>query len=183
MRHAIATLSLFTVLAAGVAGPVLAGPCWEPPVAAPVVDPYRPPACAWCPGNRGLTYGAAPGAVVRSVAAGRVTFVGPVAGVLYVVVELVNGWRVTYGNLSQPTVGHGDAVVAGMRVGFAAGAFHLGLRDRADAGPDAYLDPTPHVGVWRHRARLIPIDGTPAAPAPQPTLRCPGAGAAVATRR
>ena len=28
-----------------------------PPVAAPVVDPFREPPCAWCPGNRGIEYG------------------------------------------------------------------------------------------------------------------------------
>ena len=45
------------------------------------------------------------------------------------------------------------------------------LRDRAAAGPEAYLDPTPHLGVWRYRVRLIPLAGEPR-PAPAPTLRC-----------
>jgi hypothetical protein len=183
MRHAIAILSLSAVLTAGVSRPVSAAPCWEPPVAAPVVDPYRPPACPWCPGNRGLTFGTSPGAEVRAAAAGRVTFAGPVAATVYLVVELANGWRITYGNLAELTVGHGDAVVAGMLLGYAAGDFHLGLRDRVAAGADAYLDPTPYVGVWRHRVRLIPTDGTPAAPAPAPTLHCPGPGAAARTGR
>jgi hypothetical protein len=183
MRRAIASLSIFVVLAVGITRPMFAAACWEPPVAAPVIDPYRPPACPWCPGNRGLTFGTSPGADVRSVAAGRVTFVGPVAGTVYLVVELANGWRVTYGNLTEITLGHGDAVVAGMLLGHTAGEFHLGLRDRHEAGADAYLDPTPHIGVWRQRVRLIPSDGSPAAPAPPPTLHCFAAGAAVPTRR
>src|SRR5690606_4613334 len=111
---------------AGAPRPVSAGACWEPPVAAPVVDPFRPPACPWCPGNRGLTFGTPPGAVVRAVAAGRITFAGPVAGTVYLVVELANGWRVTYGNLSELTVGLGDPVVGGMQLGRAAGEFHFG---------------------------------------------------------
>jgi murein DD-endopeptidase MepM/ murein hydrolase activator NlpD len=183
MRQALASLSILVVLAVGVTRPVFAATCWEPPVTAPVVDPYRPPACPWCPGNRGITFGTSPGAVVRAVAAGWVTFAGSVAGTLYLVVELGNGWRVTYGNLGELTVGDGDVVVAGMLLGHAAGAFHFGLRDRVEAGADAYLDPTPHLGVWRHRARLIPTDGAPAAPAPEPTLHCPGPGAAAPTWR
>ena len=183
MRHAIASLSICAVLAAGVTRPVLAAACWEPPVAAPVVDPYRPPACPWCPGNRGVTFGTSPGAAVRAVAAGRVTFVGRIAGTVYLVVELANGWRVTYGNVAAPTVGQGDAVVTGVLLGRAAGEFHFGLRDRPEVGADAYLDPTPHLGVWRYRVRLIPTDGSPAAPAPPPVLHCAAPGAAVPTRR
>jgi murein DD-endopeptidase MepM/ murein hydrolase activator NlpD len=118
---------------------------------------------------------------VRAVAAGRVAFAGPVAGTVYVVVELANGWRITYGNLADLTIGRGDAVAAGVLLGHTAGNFHFGLR--SDAGADVYLDPTPHLGVWRHRVRLIPADGTPAAPAPEPTLHCPAPGAAASTGR
>ena len=63
MRQALASLSILVVLAVGVTRPVFAATCWEPPVTAPMVDPYRPPACPWCPGNRGLTFGTSPGAV------------------------------------------------------------------------------------------------------------------------
>ena len=48
--------------------------------------PFRAPACAYCPGNRGLEYDAAVGSPVRAAAAGTVTFAGVVAGVRYVVV-------------------------------------------------------------------------------------------------
>lgn len=150
-----------------------AAPCWAPPVAAPVADPYRAPLCHWCPGNRGIEYATGAGATVRAVAAGRVTFAGSVAGTVYVTVTHGNGWRASYGNLATRAVGPGDTVVAGMVLGTAAGRLHFGLREPADRG-DAYLDPTPYLGEWRRRAWLIPTDGSPARPGPPPTLRCAG---------
>lgn len=150
------------------AAPAAASTCWRPPVSAAVADPYRPPACAWCPGNRGITFAAAPGSPVQAAASGTVTFAGPVAGVRYVVVELPNGWRHTYGNLAPGHVGAGVVVLAGASIGTAAGELHFGLRD---ATPDGYLDPTPYLGSWRFPTRLIPRDG-PAPPAPPPVLEC-----------
>ena len=85
-------------LVAGPAGLAQVPACLLPPVVAPVVDPFRDPGCAWCPGNRGLTYGVATGTVVRAAAAGSVTFSGRVAGTRYVVVEhAAGGLRATYG--------------------------------------------------------------------------------------
>lgn len=178
MPAARIVVSVFVLLSALLGASVPSGAeaalCWPPPVASPVVDPFRAPACPWCPGNRGVTYGTPPGAAVRAVAAGRVTFAGDVAGTIYVVVELANGWRLTYGNLAAPTVTAGVAVVRGMVLGRTAGAFHFGLRDRAGAGTrdDVYLDPTPYLGAWRGRVRLIPVDGSPAPAGPPPVLRC-----------
>lgn len=177
MRRRIRPIVPLVVFLAVVAAPASAraAPCWAPPVEAPVTDPFRAPACPWCPGNRGIEYGTPPGAAVRAVAAGTVTFAGDVAGTRYVVVELAGGWRVTYGNLADREVGRGDRVVAGQRLGTTAGRFHFGLRDRAAAGDppgdDAYLDPTPYLGEWRYRVRLIPVDGVPR-PSPPPTLVC-----------
>ena len=51
-------------------------------VTVPVVDPFRAPACSYCPGNRGLEYQPASGSVAVAAAAGTVTFSGVVAGVL-----------------------------------------------------------------------------------------------------
>lgn len=150
---------------------VAAAPCWEPPVDAAVVDPFRAPACPWCPGNRGISFGTPPGTAVRAVAAGRVTFAGPVAGVVYVVVEVADARRVTYGNLAGLNVVVGAAVVAGMLLGRTAGEFHLGLRGPDHAGADTYLDPTGLLGVWRFPLRLVPVEG-PAPPAPSRTLAC-----------
>lgn len=78
--------------------------CWREPVIGVVVDPFRPPPCPWCAGNRGLEYRTAPGGRVRSVAAGTVAFSGAVAGTRYVVVTLASGWKVTYG---RPRRGRG----------------------------------------------------------------------------
>lgn len=150
---------------------VAAAPCWAPPTTAAVSDPYREPACTWCPGNRGITYATPPGTSIRAIAAGTVTFAGVVAGTGYVVVELANGWRLTYGNLGQREVAVGDPVVTGSLLGSTADELHLGLRDVDDGGPDRYLDPTPHLGEWRFAVRLIPLHGEPR-PAPPPNLSC-----------
>ena len=98
-----------------VAGTVAADACWLPPVDAPVVDPFRPPPCAWCPGNRGLEYGTPAGTVVRAVAAGEVTFSGTVAGMRYVVVRHADGRRATYGGLASSPLHAGDVVAARQR--------------------------------------------------------------------
>mgnify|MGYP001828234495 CR=1 FL=1 len=141
--------------------------CWRPPVDAPIVDPYREPGCRWCPGNRGVTYGPAPGSPVRAVASGVVSFAGTVAGTRYVVVALPDGRRVTYGDLASSGLTVGRAVVAGQVIGRSSAVLHLGLRIG-----DRYVDPTPLIGRWVGRPRLIPADGGPPRPAPPPRLRC-----------
>lgn len=150
-----------------VAGTALGETCWLPPVDAPVVDPFRPPACTWCAGNRGLEYGTPSGTIVRAVAAGEVTFSGTVAGERYVVVRHADGRRATYGGLESSSLRTGDAVVAGVSVGLTAGHLHFGLRDG-----DTYVDPAPFLGRLVGRPRLVPDDGTAARPAPPPRLRC-----------
>ncbi len=163
---ALATLSLLAP-----SGVVHAAPCWPPPVSAPVADPFRGPACAWCPGNRGIEFATRPGAVVRAVATGRVTFAGSVTGTIYVVVRHGDGRRITYGNLESESYDVGDLVVRGQSVGRAAGAFHLGLRDG-----DRYVDPGPYLGRYVRRARLVPLDGSRANPGPPPRLTCAADG-------
>jgi murein DD-endopeptidase MepM/ murein hydrolase activator NlpD len=140
--------------------------CWQPPVTAPVDDPFRTPTCVWCAGNRGIEFDTRRGARVRAVATGRVTFAGPVAGTVYVVVRHGDGRRVTYGNLLDASFAVGDVVVRGQMVGRAAGRFHFGLRDG-----DRYVDPAPLLGRVVFRPRLIPIDHTPRIPT-SPRLSC-----------
>ena len=89
----------------------MAQPCWQPPIAAPVSDPFRAPVCQWCPGNRGIEYATRPGTTVRSVGAGTVSYAGTIAGTRYVVVRLANGWRVTYGDLASSDLRTGDVLV------------------------------------------------------------------------
>jgi murein DD-endopeptidase MepM/ murein hydrolase activator NlpD len=148
-------------------GSVAAAPCWLPPVVGLVAEPYRQPACRWCPGHRGIAYDTEPGTPVRAVAAGTVTFAGTIVGVRYVVVEHANGWRATYGELADTLVERGDTVVARSIVGIAGETTHFGLRE----GP-SYLDPTPYLGRLVTTPRLVPLDGSAGGPSGPPTLRC-----------
>jgi murein DD-endopeptidase MepM/ murein hydrolase activator NlpD len=148
-------------------GTARAGTCWRPPVSARVREPYREPACRWCPGHRGIEYGTAPGTAVHAVATGRVTFVGTVAGTDYVVVRHADGLRVTYGNVSNSALEGGALVVRGVRIGATVGALHFGVRRG-----DRYVDPAPLLGTLTYSPRLIPIDGAEPAAARPPRLRC-----------
>jgi murein DD-endopeptidase MepM/ murein hydrolase activator NlpD len=152
--------------------------CLRPPVDAPIVDHFRQPACPFCAGNRGLTYAVDPGTPVRAVAAGTVTFAGPVAGTTYVVIGHVDGRRATYGGVSGAGLRAGQPVPAGAIVGWTEGSeLHFGLREG-----ERYVDPEPFIGRLVDRARLVPTDGTPPRPAPPPVLRCGLASTATAVR-
>ena len=48
-------------VAAAVASRPPPGPVYRPPVDGPIIDHFRPPACSWCPGNRGIDYAVAAG--------------------------------------------------------------------------------------------------------------------------
>jgi murein DD-endopeptidase MepM/ murein hydrolase activator NlpD len=160
------TVSVAAALASSPSS-VGAAPCWRAPVEAPVTDPYRQPACRWCPGNRGIEYGTSRGTAVWAVAGGEVTFSGTVAGHGYLVVRHADGMRATYGNLSDRSFTAGDIVVRNVIVGYTAGRFHFGLRIG-----DTYVDPSPFLGRLVGVVRLVPTDGSAAAPAPPPRLVC-----------
>lgn len=66
--------------------------------------------------------------MVRAGASGTVWFVGPVGGVIYVVVRTINGVLVTHGQLSQAYMRTGDAVNAGDLVGQVSDRLHFGVR-------------------------------------------------------
>lgn len=164
----IGTLAVVSAALLGGAVPKSAvAACWRPPVVGVVVDAYREPACRWCAGNRGLEYRVEGELAVRVAAPGRVVYAGAVAGDRYVVVELANGWRHTYGRLSSTQLQTGDVVLAHAEIGRAVHRFFFGLR----IGDD-YADPAPHLGSIVGRWRLIPLDGTAARPAPSPSIRC-----------
>jgi murein DD-endopeptidase MepM/ murein hydrolase activator NlpD len=146
---------------------LLPGACYPPPVVAPVVDPFRAPACAQCAGNRGLEYATAAGTRVTAVASGVVTFSGVVAGTRYVVVSQPDGLRATYGRLGSASVAVGSAVTAGAIVGTTSAGLFFGFRDG-----DSYVDPAPLLGRWRFRPRLVPSDRTAGRPAAPAGLRC-----------
>ena len=161
------TLILATLVGSAVLHSAVNAQCWPPPVEGTVTDPFRPPPCPWCAGNRGIEYRTAHTAEVWSVAAGSVSFSGSVAGTLYVVVELTNGWRLTYGRLADTHLRTGNVVLGGSRIGRTGGELFFGLRIG-----DTYHDPASYLGHWEGSARLIPTDGSKARPAPPALLRC-----------
>ena len=142
--------------------------CYPPPVPAPVAVPYTAPACAYCPGHRGLEFHVPNGSPVAAVAGGVVTFAGVVVGTRYVVVLQTDGLRATYGMLSQLAVTKGSVVVARQTVGQSDSRVYFGLRNPAGEP----VDPTGLIGRLRGRPRLLPIDGTPPRRTSAPTLVC-----------
>jgi murein DD-endopeptidase MepM/ murein hydrolase activator NlpD len=168
-RHRQRLIAAIVIVLSQVSTATAASNCWRAPVDAPISDPYREPACRWCPGNRGIEYDTPPGVAVIAVASGRVTFVGSIAGTGYMVVRHANGVRTTYGNISNGRFRRGDLVIRGVQVGSTAGRFHFGVRDVV-----GYVDPAPMIGQLVYAPRLIPNDGAPAAPARPPKLRCGG---------
>ena len=123
-----------------------------------VSDSFRAPTCTWCAGNRGIEYLTPPHASVYSAASGVVTYVGSVAGTLYVVVRAANGVLVTHGRLESAVVKAGDRVVAGFRIGSSSNGLYIGVRRLG-----TYLDPTTcapatnNPSGLRPRAVLAPI--------------------------
>jgi murein DD-endopeptidase MepM/ murein hydrolase activator NlpD len=132
----------------------VAAACLAPPVDAPVIDPFRMPACEYCPGNRGIEYGPEPGQTVRAVAAGAVRFAGTVAGTRWVTVQHGDGLTASYGRLSTIALSEGDDVTAGQLIGTTTDELYFGLRDG-----DRPVDPTPLLGTIRYPTRLVPPGG------------------------
>ncbi|HEX4901902.1 MAG TPA: peptidoglycan DD-metalloendopeptidase family protein [Acidimicrobiales bacterium] len=152
---AVAALTVVLVLAvaapAASAGPPGADVTYQPPVDAPVADPFRAPATPYGPGNRGLAYDLADDTPVRAAAEGTVVFAGAVAGTRHVTVLHADGLRTSYSFLSEVLVRRGDAVRRGDIVGAAGAGSHLGARDG-----DAYLDPADLFDATVVRVRLVP---------------------------
>jgi hypothetical protein len=148
----VALLPTIVVPPAGAAPP----PAYEPPVDAPVVDPFRPPASRFGPGNRGLEYGTDPGTEVRAAAGGDVTFAGVVAGTRHVTVLHEDGLRTSYSFLDRVDVVVGQRVTQGQVLGTTAGRLHLGAR----AG-EAYLDPASLFRASPPHVELVPFDEPP----------------------
>ncbi|MGX1907833.1 murein hydrolase activator EnvC family protein [Streptomyces phaeochromogenes] len=146
------------------------GRAWPVGLRPSVIRGWEPPATTYGRGHRGVDLTAAPGAPVRAVAPGRVSFAGRVAGRGVVSVEL-NGTgdpplRTTYEPV-RATAKKGAEVAAGEVIGVLeptgshcpASCLHWGLR-RADT----YLDPLSLLPPWllgRGPSRLLPVIGVP----------------------
>lgn len=158
---AVAVAAVLAVLATCTSQPPAAaqadtGPTavrYVPPVDAPVVDPFRPPATPYGPGNRGIDYATQPGTPVGAAAAGQVVFAGRVGLGLHVIVLHADGIRTSSSFLASVAVRRGQQVVAGQPLGTAGDRLHFGAR----AG-DAYLDPLVLFGIGAGPAvvRLVP---------------------------
>ncbi|MDX3091133.1 M23 family metallopeptidase [Streptomyces sp. ME02-6978a] len=152
--------------------PVLAlARLWPVGVRPVVLRGWEPPASAYGPGHRGVDLAATPGDPVRAVAAGRVSFAGPVGGLGVVSVELTGTGapplRTTYESV-RASVRKGDEVASGDVVGFlaepgprhcASGCLHWGLRRG-----ESYLDPLSLLPPWllrRGPSRLLPVPDVP----------------------
>jgi murein DD-endopeptidase MepM/ murein hydrolase activator NlpD len=127
-----------------------------PPVDAPIIDPFRPPATPYGPGNRGLEYGTTPGMPVVASADGVVVFAGPVAGSLFVTILHADGLRTTYSYLASIAVHKGDVVEQGDLVGLTGlRPFFFSVRDG-----DTYLDPELLFAASPLHVWLVPEWGT-----------------------
>ncbi|MFE6525858.1 murein hydrolase activator EnvC family protein [Streptomyces sp. NPDC057794] len=142
------------------------GRAWPVGLRPPVLRGWEPPATVYGPGHRGVDLAAAPGAPVRAVAAGRVTFAGRVAGKGVVSVELTGTGdpplRTTYEPVTA-SVEEGDLVAPGQVIGTvdasgshcAATCVHWGLRRDG-----TYLNPLSLLPPWLLRggpSRLLPV--------------------------
>jgi len=124
---------------------------YSPPVDAPILDPFRPPATPYGPGNRGIEYATAPATPVRAAADGVVRFAGVVAGRQWVTLHHDDGVRTTYGPLAEFGVSVGDRVQRGDPLGSTAGALLLTAR----VG-EAYIDPASLFDAGPPRVYLVP---------------------------
>jgi murein DD-endopeptidase MepM/ murein hydrolase activator NlpD len=150
-------------------------PALRMPVAGPVVRGFEARAGPYGPGHRGIDIAVPAGSNVGTPAAGRVVFVGPVAGSTWVSLLVAPGVVVTLGPLLDPAVANGRVLRANARVGQAApghGAGSPGHGAGAPAGGVAsaqaatlhlsvrvdgvYVDPLAYL-VDRPRPRLAPL--------------------------
>lgn len=143
---------------APVAAEVASDVRYQPPVAAAVVDAFRPPSTFAGAGNRGLEYDTAAGQVVVASAAGTVVFAGQVGGSNHVTIRHADGLRTSYSQLAVIDVGVGDVIGDQQHVGSAGPDFHFGVR----VG-DTYLDPAALFSASAltesRTAVLLPVEG------------------------
>lgn len=146
------------------------GRAWPVGTRPAVLRGWEPPATPYARGHRGVDLAAPPGAPVRTVAAGRVSFAGRVAGRGVVSVELTATGepplRTTYEPV-RASVRKGDEVAPGQPIGTVEPTgshctrtcVHWGLLTGR-----TYLDPLSLLPPWLRRtgpSRLLPVLGVP----------------------
>ncbi len=125
----------------------------DPPVDAPIIDPFRPPAGPYAPGNRGLEYDTTPGQTVRASAAGTVTFSGQVGGHLFVTIRHSPSLRTTVGFVDSVEVSTGERVTKGQRIATAGHTMHFTARRNG-----TYIDPE---SLFVHYKVVVRLVATP----------------------
>ncbi len=128
---------------------------YEPPVDAPVDDPFRAPDTTYGPGHRGIEYDTAAGVIVGASANGVVVFAGDVAGQAWVTVLHPDGVRSTYGPLASVGVATGQSVRGGDPIGTTAGRLLLTTRVGAN-----YVDPALLLASVSGEIHLVPEPAT-----------------------
>ncbi|MGW2467499.1 peptidoglycan DD-metalloendopeptidase family protein [Streptomyces bauhiniae] len=135
-----------------------------------VLRGWEPPASVYAAGHRGVDLAAVPGAPVRAVAAGRVSYAGRVAGRGVVAVTLAGtSLRTTYepvraGVKTGAEVGAGEVVGTVEDTGSHCpkACVHWGLLDG-----ETYLNPLDLLPPWllgHGPSRLLPVLGVPVPP-------------------
>lgn len=145
IRQVLATALIVVALSLAAVPGAAASGSWGWPVIGPVIRAFDPPRTAFGAGHRGIDIACPPGAAIRAVAPGAVTFAGSVGGQRYVTVAHPDGTQVTFSWVDAIVVRRYDAVLAGQPVATCGvghpGAIiphvHVGVRT-----PDGtYLDP------------------------------------------
>lgn len=164
-RSFLLAVLLMAALVPGVAAAAEGSEPWTWPLPGhDVRERFNKPASAYGPGHRGVDLAASTGDTVRAVAAGRVAFVGSVAGTPVVTIEHGRE-QSTYQPVSS-RMKVGDSVAAGQAIGTLLGSpshcsgscLHLGRV----VGENDYLDPLELLASGRFR--LIDPHGKPPAP-------------------
>lgn len=122
----------------------------QPPVDAPVIDPFRPPAGPYAPGNRGLEYDTVVGEIVRASSAGIVTFSGQVGGNRFVTIRHSANLRTTVGFVDEVLVRVGESVSSGQPIALAGHTMHFTARVHGE-----YIDPELLFQRFRVVVRLV----------------------------
>jgi murein DD-endopeptidase MepM/ murein hydrolase activator NlpD len=138
---------------------------YQLPVEGRVLRGFAPPRTAFGPGHRGVDLELAVGELVRSAAAGRVAFAGPVAGTRWVSIAHPDGHLTSYGPLAGLRVSVGQQVARGQVLAvLAAGGHGAAGRDRglhwgARDARNVYLDPLTLLGSDLRRPSLVGAAG------------------------
>ena len=142
---ATVALSFAALPAAAAPEPIVV---YDPPVDAPITDPFRAPATRYGAGNRGVDYATEEGEPVRAAADGVVMFAGRVGRGVHLVISHADGVRTSYSFLAATTARRGQRVGRGDVVAKATRSLHFGARIG-----DVYVDPRDlfaDVGVRAH---------------------------------